>query len=412
MAKPYSQRTFSYWRGILIALSVGCSPHNSQADSPSLKLASLIKNGGVRVEDLTGRSLLSYRETENFIPASTLKVATALCAIDGLGENFRFKTDIGISPDGDLYIKGSGDPSLVSEELTLLAKKIAEHTSHVSDIRIDTSLFEDDIVIDGASNSTNPYDARNAAFVGNYSSADLQRLSSGEIRSAEPQTPLTPISFHLGKRLKAGSRERINLGSDWRLGAKYGGELLAEFLKAEGVTVTGRVLLAPWDPRLKPTFVYSSSQSLANIVRGMLTYSNNFTANQLFLTLGMETYGAPATVEKGQMAMSDCLRKKAEWSDFKIEEGSGLSRKNRVSPRMMTKLLQAFEPYRKLLKVEQGFTAKTGTLTGVNSLAGYFSLPHIGDVRFVILINSEVPPMYKFTVASTIRDYLSSQSAS
>jgi D-alanyl-D-alanine carboxypeptidase len=76
---------------------------------------------------------------------------------------------------------------------------------------------------------------------------------------------------------------------------------------------------------------------------------------------------------------------------------------------MMTKLLNAFEPYRKLLKIEQGFTAKTGTLTGVNSLAGYFTLPNRGDVRFVILINSDVPPMYKFTVASAIRGYLESR---
>lgn len=393
-------------RALIPVLGAGISASVSLAESPSSSVISLLKNGAIRVEDSSGTSLLSHRENEGFIPASTLKVATAYCALAQLGDEYHFTTDIGISRDGGLFIRGSGDPALVSEELALLAKEIRQHTSRVTGIYIDTSLFEDDIVIDGASNSTNPYDARNAAFVGNYSSAELQRSRSGTILSAEPQTPLTPISAEVGKRLKIGSRERINLGKDWKLGARYGGELLAEFLKAEGVAVSGGVHLTPWDTHVAQTFQYTSSRSLAEIVRGMLMYSNNFTANQLFLTLGVAAHGAPATVTKGQTAMNACLRSKVGWDDFVIEEGSGLSRKNRVSAALMTRLMRAFEPHRELLKVEQGFTAKTGTLTGVNSLAGFFTLPEYGDIRFAILINSEVPPMYKFTVASAVREYL------
>jgi D-alanyl-D-alanine carboxypeptidase/D-alanyl-D-alanine-endopeptidase (penicillin-binding protein 4) len=95
------------------------------------------------------------------------------------------------------------------------------------------------------------------------------------------------------------------------------------------------------------------------------------------------------------------------WQDFHVEEGSGLSRRNKVSAQQMTQLLKAFEPYRYLLPEQDGFLAKTGSLRGVNSLAGYFTpSKQVGPVRFTILVNSEVPHLYKFTVANELRNYL------
>jgi D-alanyl-D-alanine carboxypeptidase len=73
----------------------------------------------------------------------------------------------------------------------------------------------------------------------------------------------------------------------------------------------------------------------------------------------------------------------------------------------MTTLLQSFERYRFLLPEQQGFLAKTGSLRGVNSLAGYFYVPNEQHpLRFSILINSEVPHLYKFKVANELRNYL------
>ena len=132
--------------------------------------------------------------------------------------------------------------------------------------------------------------------------------------------------------------------------------------------------------------------------------------NQLFLTLGAKKYGAPATLDKAQRAMTECLKSRVGWSGFHIEEGSGLSRRNQVSSRQMTTLLGKFEPYRHLLPVKEGFLAKTGSLNGVNSLAGYFSLPEQGEVRFSVIINSGVPHLYKFRAAEQIRSYLTNAS--
>jgi D-alanyl-D-alanine carboxypeptidase len=72
----------------------------------------------------------------------------------------------------------------------------------------------------------------------------------------------------------------------------------------------------------------------------------------------------------------------------------------------MNQLLQRFQKYSELLPTESGFLAKTGTLRGVNTLAGYFELPEVGQVRFSILINSEVAHLYKYQVAKTVRQHL------
>jgi D-alanyl-D-alanine carboxypeptidase/D-alanyl-D-alanine-endopeptidase (penicillin-binding protein 4) len=376
------------------------------AYSQQIDLKKLLKNGGVRVELEDGTPLLTYRDQESFIPASTLKLATTFCALESMGGEYRFITNFYRGKDNTLYIKGSGDPSLVSEELSIIASKLAPLFPVIESIVIDPSFFDPNISIDGSSSSLNPYDSKNAAFVGNFSSAHLVRRKSGMIETAEAQTPLTPLSKHAGEKLRRGASERINLGTNWRTGTIYGGELLAAFLRRSGASgpINIRIDRTPSDA--KRIYEHRSSQNLEEISKGLLKYSTNFTTNQIFLVLGANTFGAPATVEKAQRVMRECMEKKVGWTDFHIEEGAGLSRRNRVSPAQMTQLLKRFEPYQHLLNVEDDFAAKTGSLRGVNSLAGYFDLSPRKQVRFAILINSDVEHLYKYKVARAIRDYL------
>jgi len=375
-------------------------------DAHALDLKALLKNGGTRVEREDGTPLIQYRDGEHFVPASTLKVATTFCALEALGKDFRFTTTFYRGSGTTLYVKGSGDPSLVSEELNSIAQKLAVLMPRIQSIVIDPSLFSPDIDIDGSSASLNPYDSKVAAFVGNFSSAALTRRKDGTIVSAEPQTPLTPLSRQTGLKLRRGSSERINLGHSWQVGTQYGGELLAEFLKRAGASGALTVEIGAIPSTANKIYEHHSSKDLSEISQGLLKYSTNFTANQIFLTLGIKRYGAPATVEKGQLAMTECLKNKVGWRDFHIEEGSGLSRRNRVTPIQMTKLLESFEPYRALLNVEDNFTAKTGSLRGVNTLAGYFELSPSEQVRFAILVNSDVEHSHKYKVARALRDYL------
>jgi len=372
----------------------------------SLNLPSLIKNGSVRVESASGEPLLAYRTQELLVPASILKVATAFCALEELGADFRYTTQFFVDAKKTLYVKGSGDPTTVSEELAHVARAVAQSEKTISAIVIDTSFFVKDLEIDGASPSRNPYDAKNAAFVGNFSSAALTRRRDGAVVSAEAQTPLTPMSRRIGAQLRRGTTERVKIGDSWKDGALYGGELLSEFLSQAGVTGTRAVRLGSIPPDARLLVSHTSSLDLALMVKGMLEHSTNFTANQIFLTLGAHRFGAPADLAKAQRAMTDCLSKRVGWRHFHIEEGSGLSRRNKVSTDLMTSLLKTFEPYRDLLPVKEGFLAKTGSLNGVNSLAGYYNLRGQGEVRFALIINSNVEHLYKFQAARTVMDYL------
>jgi D-alanyl-D-alanine carboxypeptidase/D-alanyl-D-alanine-endopeptidase (penicillin-binding protein 4) len=376
-----------------------------------LDLSSIVREGGVRVERLDGTPVIKYRDSSPFVPASILKIATAYCALEELGSNFRFQTDFLTNDGRTLYIRGSGDPGLVSEVLNGIAAELSKVVQRVDSIVIDTSFFSDNLTIDGSERSSNPYDAKNSAFVGNFSSAALMHRRSGEIVSTEPQTPLTPIAKRAGLRLAKGASERINLSAaDWRAGAIYGGELLAEFLRRRGVSGERSPSLGSVPKNAKVIYSYRSERPLSEMVKGMLEYSTNFTANQIFLSMGALKLGGTATVDKGQRVMRECLISRVGWRDFHIEEGSGLSRRNKVTASQMTQLLERFNSYRELLPEREGFLAKTGSLRGVNSLAGYFLLePRQETVRFSIIINREVPHMYKYKVANTIRDYLNRQ---
>jgi D-alanyl-D-alanine carboxypeptidase/D-alanyl-D-alanine-endopeptidase (penicillin-binding protein 4) len=334
--RPFCLAIFS----VLLALGAA----RTAGAQESINLSRLAKNGALRVEREDGTPVVRFRDEESFVPASTLKIATSFCALTTLGSDYRFETLFLSDGRDTLFIKGSGDPSLVSETLEAIAEKLASEAPRIDRIVIDTSSFSDEISIDGSERSLNPYDAKNAAFVGNFSSALITRTRSGSVVSAEPQTPLTPLARQAGARLPKGKTERVNLSSDWKTGVHYGGELLAAFLQKHGSRGAMLVSRGKIPSSARTIYTHRSPQTLEEMLQPMLKYSTNFTANQIFLTLGLSAYGTPATVQKGQRAMRDCLEQKVKWRNFHVEEGSGLSRRNKVSAEQMTQLLRAFEP--------------------------------------------------------------------
>ena len=124
----------------LLALALCCTIRPAHAQELDLK--TLLKNGGIRVEREDGTPLLTYRDEQSFIPASTLKVATTFCALESMGRDYRFVTNFYRGKGNTLYIQGSGDPSLVSEELSLLAAKVAPLFPVIETISIDHSSIQ------------------------------------------------------------------------------------------------------------------------------------------------------------------------------------------------------------------------------------------------------------------------------
>jgi len=393
-------------RILILAVALLAASSASAAEAWKAAFTQALKNGGAYVETSDGKLLYEHRSRDHFIPASTMKIATAACALDALGRDFRFPTEFFLTGDSKLVVKGYGDPFLVSEEFAVIAHELANKgLKEIKGLILDTTYFAEGLKIDGTAGSTNPYDALNGALIANFNTVNVHKMGSGSrsaVYSAEEQTPLTPTAMESAKDMPAG-KQRINIGQDPLKGAQYAGELLEEFLKKEGVSVTGSLTIAekPADARL--IYRHLSSKRLENVLRELLNFSTNFMANQVFLTMGAEKFGAPATVEKGRKVLIEFLSQKVGWKDFEVTEGAGLSRQNQVTPRDMVKLLEFFESDLDLLpREEQVFRAKTGTLTGVNTLAGFFPLEDGKTARFAILVNSPVPFDYKFKLGKML----------
>ena len=370
------------------SVSWAANPAQTQLD---LKLKSLVSRGGVLVAN-DQHVLYRYPPKSNplLVPASVLKLATALAALHYLGPEFRYRTDFYLAENRSLGIKGRGDPFLVSEVWQRIAQKLSrfpEVPKQLSGVFFDTSLFSREINIPGIEFSRNPYDARNGALVVNFNTVFLKKDETGNITSAEEQTPLTPLAHRLGKKLSPGIH-RISIPH--KSGISYAGELVQAFLAHSGFSFdSGKVTIRPVISGDHLIYSHRNSSTLAELIAGMLRYSNNFTANQLLLSVGLKRYGAPATLEKGIRALEEYLHNQLGIPEkqFRVVEGSGISRKNRFTPETVWKILKAFSVHKNLLNRENGILFKTGTLHGISTMAGY--LPGSKPLYFVILLNQQ-----------------------
>ena len=121
----------------------------------------------------------------------------------------------------------------------------------------------------------------------------------------------------------------------------------------------------------------------------MLVGSNNYIANQVFLEIGGHRLGGPVSLEKSLKVANEMLAKHGLAESIHLEEGSGISRGNRFTARGLAQLLHLFEPHATLLRRGEGARFKTGTFSGVRTLAGYADTSNHGRVRFVIALTQQ-----------------------
>jgi len=341
-----------------------------------------------------GKTISQLAANTRFIPASTIKLATALAALELLGPTHRIKTEFYLRDTSILCIKGYGDPFLTSENISGIAAVLkSQGLTKITGLILDTSYFQADLRADGSTNSENPYDAENEALAVNFNSLPFIK-DDGVISSPEPQTPTLPLMKELGAHFESGTH-RINISAFSETDStitpmRYTAELFSELLKKQGISVDPTYQKGVVQADDKHMYTYYSVKSIAEMIRSCMKYSNNFIANQLFLYCGAMRFGAPATWQKGQRAITDILEQKvnSHISQFTIVEGSGLSKNTTITPIAMIALLQAFKPYADLLTVKDGILLKSGTLTGVYSYAGYFSTKDSLD-PFVIFLNQQ-----------------------
>jgi serine-type D-Ala-D-Ala carboxypeptidase/endopeptidase (penicillin-binding protein 4) len=334
-----------------------------------------------------GRILMAQNSDIPLVPASILKLLTALTALETLGPGYRFKTDFYLDPANNLKIKGYGDPLLISEELAAMAAHLAKKVISVQDLILDNTFFAKPLVIPGRGHSDEPYDAPNGALCVNFNTVAFRR-DKGRWVSDEPQTPLLPLVI---PKIKASglTSGRITLAADSAETLNYTGALFQYFLIRAGIRVNGTVRSGRIDVDQEPLmWRYLSSRDLSQAVAMLLEYSNNFIANQILLVMGARQSGAPATMEKGLAVLRQYHDRELGIQDGTIVEASGISRQNRMTARAMDKILERFAPYHQLMRQKGRQFYKTGHLKGIRTRAGYLTSAKGGLYRFVVMVNT------------------------
>lgn len=354
------------------------------------KIAPLVSHGAVILHDETGKELFSMNGTTLLIPASIIKILTGIVSLDVLGKEYRFKTEIYRDSTSNLLVKGWGDPFLISEEIDLIARELhGKGITSIGRLVLDHSSFVPDVTVPGVSRTLNPYDAINGALVVNFNTLNIGRDAGGSVYSAEEVTPLTPLALAKATLIKAGAKDRISLLDNRDECLRYAGELFQAIFKKNGIairdeTLSSGVVSSSWSL----VMTYKNSKTLADVVRELQKYSNNFIANQLFLTVGAQKGGYPASLEKGTVFFQQYVKNTLGLPETQIAvaEGSGISRNNRVTGVVMMRMVESFRANAELLPEKKGVLVKSGTLSGVYNYAGYIRTPN-GLCPFVIMLN-------------------------
>ncbi|MGQ0751894.1 MAG: D-alanyl-D-alanine carboxypeptidase/D-alanyl-D-alanine endopeptidase [Betaproteobacteria bacterium] len=382
------------------------------------------------------RPLVAYGDDRVLNPASTMKLVTTYAGLELLGPAYAWNTDAyGSGPlvngvlNGDLILKGHGDPKLTIENFWLLLRNLRARgvreirgdlildRSFFSREEFDASRFDDQ--------PTRPYNTGPDALLVNFKAVTVQFIPDPEARTVrlliEPLLPhvtvvnslkLTegPCGYWLSRvqidaqgsadaaRLAFSGSYAADCGEQARsfsvLGHReYVGGLFSVLWQELGGVFAGaaREGAAPPGARLLAS---AKSHALSEIVRDINKYSNNVMARQLFLTLGALGEGPPASTEKARRTIRQWLAAKGlSFPELVLENGSGLSRIERITARHMGQLLLAAynSPVMPELAASLPLTAvdgtmrkrlsrnvvagqahiKTGSLANVRSIAGY-----------------------------------------
>ena len=380
---------------------------------------------------------LAWNERESMNPASTMKLVTTYAALDLLGPAYVWKTEAfaqGVMSDGvlsgDLYLRGGGDPKLTYEQFGRLLRQIRGRG--IKDIRgdlvIDRSAFEISSVDPGKFDAKpmRPYNVAPDALLLNFKATTLQLIPDPEKHAVTVITEPVSSNLDVLNKMSLGNgkacgdwRERLRAdvfsrGEMMRIvltgvfpqacGERYWSMAVQDHpqyvlgvfrqLWAElGGTLTGG-LREGGVPDEALAVAVLPSPTLAEVVRDTNKFSNNVMARQIFLTLGMEAGQRPATPQGSDAAIRSWLDARGiSIPELELENGSGLSRREKISAGSLGRLLQAAwkssvmpelmsslpvaaidGTMRKRLK-KNGIAGqahiKTGSLEGVRSIAGY-----------------------------------------
>jgi len=331
-------------RSCLFFLALLLLPAPALADVKD-KVAALAPSGLVYVADAEGNELLAQNADKAFVPASVTKIVTAWLALDVLGADYRFETKFYLDDKRVLYIRGGGDPFLISEELSLLAPELvaAIGKEPISRIVLDASYYPSSLRIPGIENTTETYNALNSALAVNFNTITALRKGKS-VLAGEEQTPITQLAISQFRARGPNGRGRISLAQQPAISLQYAGELIAAFVQRAGGSVKGKISLGTVPASLNPVYVHKQSRTLSQVLRELLIGSNNYVANQVFLETGGRQLGGPVSIEKSLKVANEKLAANELAGAIHLQEGSGISRDNSFTARGLAKVLTLFAP--------------------------------------------------------------------
>lgn len=394
-----------------------------------------------------GAPLVSENASQPMNPASTMKLVTTYAALESLGPDYTWKTgfwtrgEIGDGRlQGDLIVRGGGDPYLTLERIWLMQRALREKGVREIDGKLvmDLTLYDlppmDPGAFDGEPLAA--YNALPSPLIANFNAQYVRLAPDGKEVAIRPELPIAGVKFIsqlrtiegpcngwrdgiLASRPDPEIRGLVVLEGNYPLAC---GEKRLPLNLMEPAQNFAQVFRLLWEesggkwqgeadlgiaPPETPPLLEFESPPLADVIRPLNKHSSNVMTRMLFLTLGQEAFGEPATLGKSvEAAREILLAHNLDFPELLLENGSGLSRNERISAQSMGRLLMAayrsphFSELESALPISaidgtlrnhfngSAFAGhahlKTGSLKDVRALAGYL-LDRRGN-RFAVVM--------------------------
>ncbi len=397
-----------------------------------------------------GDPLYALHISQPMTPASTMKILTAEAGLIFLGPEYRFSTQLltdakevknGIL-QGNLYVVLSGDPSLTFEDLVYLLVELKNQQIHAiaGNVYIDNTAYDQRFYGPGWEwkDKSYCYAAPISASIVNHNCLSFKVAPSrvsGHVANVITSSKYFYPTIHNTVITKASTRHGacgVHLTSNpgsviaidgclsrggYTFGVstvvtdvpEYNRALFKGLLNRLGMNVFGRVTFGS-APENIPVLAQHASKPLRLLINDMLKKSDNVIAGALFKKIGQLYSHQPGSWENGSFAVTQILTKHAgvNTKGMRILDGSGLSPENLATPLQMMQVLDfAYHHYptsyefisalpiagvdgtlkHRMWNIARRVRAKTGTISGVVSLAGYVTSGDKEPLAFVIMIN-------------------------